>query len=656
MLLYARGYARSWTFHKSITSMKHRGCGWWHDSRQDFRGISLFQKESPDKITELGILRASFSETCNGPTRRLILSWYYAFIEALSWIVIFIMLRHMLFRSRHLLHIFQQNGYKFNEFSAWLVHHWNSVLLPVPNLALILLVLVAQYYLEPLLTTSSIAVILFIFTAFWFGSVTGFEMKQVKKPLVFTPRVVRLSVVLVLFASVIPVLGSAWSFYRGTLFPDMYSLLIAWTFASLVLPYLLILAAALVYPLEMLIQYRFKQKARKKIASMPDLTVVAITGSYGKTSTKFLLDAVLRERFRVCTTPGSYNTPMGICKVINNDLQAGDQVLILEMGARYAGNIDELCHIARPDIAVVTNIGVAHLESFGSVEAIAHTKGALVRHLPPGGIALLNGDDRRVRAMAGRDDISVIMSGLTEDGNHIHADEISYDENGCSFAMHVKPSGSDPGFIRKGASDAATGGPDAVTGGPGKAPATLPEGGVERITMALLGEHSVQNALLAAAAGLAMGLRLPTIRVALQKARPVEHRLELKKRNGVLVIDDAFNSNPIGARNAISVLAAFKTGKKYVITPGMIELGERQDEENRLFGRHMANHSPDHVYLVGKNQTRPVHEGLREGGFPEEGITVVASLYEANDLLRERLEVGDVVLYENDLPDSYSER
>lgn len=585
------------------------------------------------------------------------MSWYFALIEALSWIVIFIMIRHMLFRGRHLLHIFQQNGYKFNEFSAWLVRHWNAVLLPVPNLALILLVLVAQYYLEPLLTTSAIAVVLFIFTVFWFGSVSDFEMKQVKKPLVFTPRVLRLTVVLVLFAMAIPILGTAWSFYRGTLFPDMYSLLIAWAFASLVLPYLLILSAALVYPLEMLIQYRFKLKARKKIASMPDLTVVAITGSYGKTSTKFLLDAVLRERFRVCTTPGSYNTPMGICKVINNDLQAGDQVLILEMGARYAGNIDELCRIARPDIAVVTNVGVAHLESFGSVEAIAHTKGALVRHLPTGGIALLNGDDKRVRAMADRNDISVILAGLTESGNHMHADQIRYDENGCTFALHVKPAGPERGPVREGALGSDAAGPYAVPKGVSdNSPAAWQEGGTEQITMALLGEHSVQNALLAAAAGLAMGLRLPTIRVALQKAPPVEHRLELKKRNGVLVIDDAFNSNPIGAKNAISVLAAFKAGRKYVVTPGMIELGERQEEENRLFGRHMASHPPDHVYLVGENQTRPVFEGLVEGGYPERGITVVASLFEANDLLRERLEDGDVVLYENDLPDSYSER
>ncbi|MFO8030631.1 MAG: UDP-N-acetylmuramoyl-tripeptide--D-alanyl-D-alanine ligase [Cyclonatronaceae bacterium] len=543
------------------------------------------------------------------------------------------MLRHSLHRGRHLLHIFQQKGYKWNEFSAWLGRHWSTVLFPVPHLALILLVLVAHNYLERWLTTSSITVVLVIFTAFWFGSVSGYMDAKVKKPLVYTPRVIRLTLVFALLAVWIPLLGTAYSFYSGTLFPNMYVLVIAWAMTDLVLPYLLLLAAAVIYPVEMLIQYRFKKKARRKIAAMADLTVIAITGSYGKTSTKFLLDAVLKERFRVCTSPGSYNTPMGICKVINNDLQAGDQVLILEMGARYEGNIDELCRIARPDVSVVTNVGVAHLESFGSKEAIARTKSAVVRHLLPGGIALLNGDDPRVRAMADRKDITHVMAGISREQNRIYAENITYDEKGCSFELNVKQ-GAHPGSATS---------------------AVWEQGATEQVTMALLGEHSVQNALLAAGTGLVMGLRSATVKVGLQKARPVEHRLELKKRNGVLVIDDAFNSNPIGAKNAVSILSGFSTGKKYVVTPGMIELGDLQEAENRDFGRHMAQHPPDHVYLVGPVQTHPVYEGLVEGGYPEDGITVVNSLFEANDLLRDRLREGDVVLYENDLPDSYSE-
>src|SRR5690606_37317585 len=135
------------------------------------------------------------------------------------------------------------------------------------------------------------------------------------------------------------------------------------------------------------------KQAQKKLKSMPDLLIIAITGSYGKTSTKFALATILSERFSVCFTPGSYNTPMGICKVINNDLQPNHQILVLEMGARYEGNIRELCDIAHPNIAILTNIGIAHLETFGSEDVIARTKGELIDALNPGDTAIDNGDD-----------------------------------------------------------------------------------------------------------------------------------------------------------------------------------------------------------------------------------------------------------------------
>lgn len=540
------------------------------------------------------------------------------------------MLRHGLFRAKYLLHIFQQHGYKFNEFSGWLIRHWDTVLFPVPHLAMILVAMIARFYLEAYLTNTAITIVMIIFMVFWFGDISDYHRLRVKKPLVFTTRMIRLTTALVIVSLWIPVLGTSYAIHAGILIPDIFILAFAWIIVDLALPYLLLLAAVIMYPIEKLIQLRYKVMAHNKLSSMHNLKVIAITGSYGKTSTKFLIEAVLQERYKVCVTPGSYNTPMGICKVINNDLQSGDQILILEMGARYVGNIDELCRIARPDIAVITNVGMAHLESFGSIEAIAKTKGALIRHLKPGGSAVLNGDDPEVRKMAVRQDINLLFAGLSREENHISAQSITYDENGCSFEMH------------------AGGNPKSYDG------PVVPEGS-EQIRMSLLGEHSVVNALLAAGTGVVMNLRLPTIKVALGKVKPVEHRLELKKQDGVLVIDDAFNSNPTGAKNAISVLSSFKTGRRYVITPGMIELGDRQESENRDFGIWMAQHRPDHVFLVGKSQTRPVYEGLKKGGYEEERITVANSLFDANDRLREFLKEGDVVLYENDLPDSYTE-
>ncbi|MDG5766952.1 UDP-N-acetylmuramoyl-tripeptide--D-alanyl-D-alanine ligase [Balneolales bacterium ANBcel1] len=586
------------------------------------------------------------------------MSWYYLAIEIFCWVFTFVMLRHGLYRGKYLLHIFQQNGYKINEFSRWLLRHWNRVLVPVPHLAMLLVTLAAESFLEGSLTPTAITVAVIIFALFWFGNVAQYDSARIKKPLVFTSRMQRLAILYGGISLWFPILGTWFAFYQGTLFPNIYILVTVWVLADFLLPALLLLAAMLVYPLEKWFHYRFKSMARAKIESMPNLTVIGITGSYGKTSTKFLIDTVLKERFRVCTTPGSYNTPMGICKVINRDLKPSDQVLILEMGARYVGNIDELCRIARPDIAVVTNVGVAHMETFGSQEAIARTKAALVRHLKPGGVAVLNGDDAEVRKMAGRDDIATIFAGLSGDVNHIIAKNIGYDEQGCSFELHL----SDIDGILRGSSESRLSA-DSDSGaagsfdlpGPQHEPLTGKPVRVEHITMPLLGEHNVLNALLASGVGAAMGLRSPTISIALRKVRPVEHRLELKKRNGIVIIDDAFNSNPVGAKNAISVLAAFRTGRKFVVTPGMIELGEKQDHENCRFGRWMAAHNLDHVYLVGPEQTRPVYEGLREEGFDEAKISVVNSLFEANDLLKRELREKDVVLYENDLPDSYAE-
>ena len=170
----------------------------------------------------------------------------------------------------------------------------------------------------------------------------------------------------------------------------------------------------------------------------------------------------------------------------------------------------------------------------------------------------------------------------------------------------------------------------------------------------LLGKHNVLNILLGVAVGREMGLRLRQIAPAVARAEPVAHRLQLRREGPVTIIDDAFNANPVGARNAVEILGHFDTGRRVIVTPGMIELGERQYEENRTFGTHIARHA-DLAVLVGPQQTRPIQEGLQAEHFPEEQTKVFGSLFEAQDFLKTYLRPGDVVLYENDLPDQYNE-
>ncbi len=151
-----------------------------------------------------------------------------------------------------------------------------------------------------------------------------------------------------------------------------------------------------------------------------------------------------------------------------------------------------------------------------------------------------------------------------------------------------------------------------------------------------------------------MGLHLRQMMHAVERIEPVPHRLQLRREGPVTIIDDAFNANPVGALSAVEILGTFRSGRRIVVTPGMIELGERQQEENRLLGEHIADHA-DLALLVGRKQTAPIREGLRAKNFPAENLHVFDALRDAQAFLASFLREGDVVLYENDLPDQYDE-
>lgn len=557
------------------------------------------------------------------------MNWYLNFIDILILGFVLVMARHTLLRGRYFLHIFQQHGYKLNEFWHWLVQNWNYRVITVEHVLYNVIIFVLLIFLSNAVTGSAAIIILAVFGISWFGPFNYYGGKESKKPLVFTPRMIRLSIPFALLAILIPaaVTFIAYAGYipftdmtiknSGLYAADMYLLGFGWVLANALIPFFIFPAALITKPIEAYVHRHFIKLAKKKLSQMPDLTIIAITGSYGKTSTKFMIRDLLSERFAVCSTPGSYNTPMGICKVINNDLEARHQILVLEMGARYEGNIDELCNIAEPDISVVTNVGVAHLETFGSQDAIARTKSTIIKRTKPDGKAILNADDERVKAMADlRDDLDITYVGLESGG--IRATNIKYGPEGMTFI---------------------------ITAGKEE----------ESFTMQLLGSHNVQNMLLAVGVAKSFDLRLSTMAMAAARMEPVEHRLELKSQNGITVIDDAFNSNPTGAKNAVETLAAFDSGRKIIITPGMIELGEIQDEKNREFGKLIGNANLDLVILVGQNQTEPIRKGIASTGFDMEKVITVSSLYEANRTMQDFAGEGDVVLYENDLPDSFNE-
>lgn len=559
---------------------------------------------------------------------------YYLIIDLLSVLFCLTLARYFWYRIQFFLHVFQQVGYKQNEYWQWLKEHWDQKVIPsdlaVFNILLFIIVVPLDYF-EIELTNTVISLVLFLWAFAWFGTIKRYKEEKVKKPLVFTPRVIRLTIPVVVICIFFPTFFTTWSYTglmpflwvavptydAGFLSFDVILLVFGWVFGAILIPFSILLASSITKPIEVNIQNGYKKQARKKLASMPHLRVIAITGSYGKTSTKFMIRDLLKERFSVCSTPGSFNTPMGICKVINNDLQSHHQVLILEMGARYEGNIQELCDIAKPDIAILTNVGVAHLETFGSQEVIAREKGTLVDNLGPGGVAILNADDRLVSKMGeSRPEITRVLVGLEQ--GEIRAGDITYDTSGSHFEVSF--------------------------------------GDEKQVFQTrLLGAHNVQNMLLAIGSAHHLGIRPKTMAIAAKNIEPVEHRLELKQQGDIYIIDDAFNSNPVGAKNAVEILGEFQTGKRIIITPGMIELGELEDEENRKFGNAIAKAELDLVILVGEQRAIPIKEGIEEIASTNDHVKVVNSLFEANDIAREFASAGDVILYENDLPDVYNE-
>lgn len=519
-------------------------------------------------------------------------------------------------RLSYFLHIFQLEGYARDEFSAWFAARADRLFLRTSHVAgfVILLLGALLFALGGGRWVVGLALLLW---AAAFASSRAYRRRRQKKPLAYTARLKRLLAMSIVVALIPALVG----FVVWIDSPDEWTVLLflagLWI-SDFGAPYWVRLAARIMEPVERRIQEGFKRQARQTLASREDLSVVGITGSYGKTSVKFVVAELLRQRYSVLATPSSYNTPMGVCIVVNNQLRPEHQILILEMGMRHPGDIRELCELATPDVAIVTSVGVAHMETMGSIEAISDEKAEIIRSLKPDGIAILNIDDARVAEM--RDFAPGAVWTVSVEGRvaDIRAGDISYGREGSRFSV------------------------------------TDEDGNTAEFMVPLLGKHNVLNVLLGVAVGRAMGLRLRQLAHAATRIRPVEHRLQLKHDGPVTIIDDAFNSNPVGARNAVEILGRFDSGRRVIVTPGMVELGDIEEAENYALGAYMADHV-DLAILVGARQTRPLQDGLRSKAYPDEQVRVVGSLFEAQSFLKSYLRPGDVVLYENDLPDQYDE-
>jgi UDP-N-acetylmuramoyl-tripeptide--D-alanyl-D-alanine ligase len=441
------------------------------------------------------------------------------------------------------------------------------------------------------------------------------DREQVK-PLVLTPRARRLYIAALVIAGI--VLLAPGFVLDATVCAAVVTVL--GLVAHFLAPELLILANVLVKPIQRLDNRRFERRARRKLAEVDPL-VVGITGSYGKTTTKNCVAAVAELRGPAYPTPASFNSFLGVVRAINEGLQARHRTFIAEMGAYRRGDVAELCELVSPTIGILTAIGPAHLERFGSLDETERAKGELAQALPPDGALITRADDERCRRVAERSPAPVrLFAPAPHPDADVWAEDAELRDGRTVFRLRASEDGGD---------------------------------GVQ-VKAKLLGGHNVANLVAAAAVGREMGLALDAIARALAKVQPPPHRLApiVNAGAGVVVIDDAYNSNPEGAAAALDVLASHPADRRLLVTPGMVELGEREEEENRLFGERAAGVC-DLIVLVGPEQTRPIRAGLEAAGFSAAALHVVADAGEAQELLARTTRRGDVVLFENDLPDLY---
>lgn len=512
--------------------------------------------------------------------------------------------------SKYYVHMLQLESYQLDGYLRWANKNRNKLLGWTLNVGVVFTV--AYYGLNLLLgaffgTTGQVIGRIITLLGFAATALALFERQSKqpqKKPLVFTARVKRLYVAL----GVVSLAGTAILNFLGL---PGYLLFIA-------TPYLALVAGYIMQPVEKGINNHYLNDAKAKLAARDDLIKIGITGSFGKTSTKFVLAAILSEKFDVLATPSSFNTPMGLTRVIREQLEPHHQVFIAEMGARHVGDIKELVDLVHPKYGMITSVGPQHLETFGNVSTVANTKFELIEGLPKDGVGFFAADGGEVDKLFKRAKCEKYQAGLEGGYLDMRAEDIEVGPFGSRF--------------------------------------TLVSGQGERVKCEtkMLGRHNIQNIVLCCALARHLGMTMEEIARGMTRVQPVEHRLQiLPGAGGITVIDDAFNANPAGAKAAMEVLKGFP-GRRIVVTPGMVELGEQEEKLNYLFGQQMAD-SCDVAILVGRKRCRPMVQAMVEKGFQKEDLHVVADLNEATRILGQIGQSGDVVLFENDLPDNYSE-
>ena len=489
------------------------------------------------------------------------------------------------------MHMFQLNSYFFKKQMYWMKKNITKVLIQV---ILIIIPTTVLLILRNRITILIASIILAI------SIICNIPKGKSKIPLKLTSRVKRM------FFTELILIFIAIAFNRT---------IITFAILNIISSFICIIANVINYPIELLIKRRYINEAKRILQDMPNLTVIGVTGSFGKTSVKNFLVKTLSAKYEVLTTPKNYNTTMGVVKTIRENLKPIHQIFVCEMGATKLGDIKEICDIVKPKLGVITSIGPQHLQSFKNIENVIKTKFELADSVKQnGGVTFLNFDNEYIAKQ--RLDIEYKSYGINNESLDYNAYNLVSSSKGLSFKMN-----------------------------------SLNEE-IEFKTK-LIGKHNIENITGAIAVANYLDVPMKKIVPKIREIQSVEHRLQILPHGNLTIIDDSYNSNPVSSKSALDTLAEFE-GTKIIVTPGLIELGTDEEKYNFEFGEYITTVC-DYAYLVGEKQSKAILDGINSKNFDKNKVFIVNTPNEAvKQISSLNLDGNVTVLLENDLPDNYN--
>ena len=481
------------------------------------------------------------------------------------------------------MHMFQLNSYFFKKYMNWIKKNIKKVLIRIIGV----LIPIGLLLIEEDITDIIAIIILGI------NILLNIPRGNAKIPLKYTHRVIRMLVTETILIILVCLLDN--TLYLGLL--NVFAFILC------------IIANIINYPIEATFRWYYINDAKKILKGMPNLLVIGVTGSYGKTSVKNFLVKTLGAKYEVLTTPRNFNTTLGVVRTIRENLKPTHQIFICEMGATKLNDIKEICDIVNPKLGVITSIGPQHLESFKSIDNVIKTKFELYDAVNKnGGITFLNYDNEYLSKI---DKPNIKTYGINNKKLDYNAYDLKSSSNGLSFKI------------------------DNVD-----------------FKTNLIGKHNIANITAAIAVANYLDISLDRLVPRVREIKSVEHRLQLLDKGTYNVIDDAYNSNPVSSKSAIDTLLEFD-GIRIIVTPGLIELGNEEEQYNIEFGKYMSK--CDYIFIVNSTVSKYVLKGINSKKYDKDKLFTVSSPTEAVQKITSMgLKEKVTILLENDLPDNYN--